>query len=158
MNTKIVIFLILVNILIRSVNYSEHLNFSFDQAWTSTRALEIWRNKEMTLVGPGSSIVTGGKQILQGSINYYFLLVFLLLGNFEPLISSYLFMIFTALMIIPLFYGVKLLFNQKAAILIISLYSLLPLYIDFSSFFYDWCNFAVSLRNLNFFPHIFSLC
>ncbi|OGK39082.1 hypothetical protein A3A74_05660 [Candidatus Roizmanbacteria bacterium RIFCSPLOWO2_01_FULL_35_13] len=135
---------IFLYIFIRFVNFTGHLNFSFDQAWTSTRALEIWRNKELTLVGPGSSIVTGGKQILQGSINYYFLLVFLLLGNFEPLISSYLFMIFTALMIIPLFYGVKLLFNQKAAILIISLYSLLPLYIDFSRFFFG-PNFQFSL-------------
>src|SRR3990167_2234394 len=130
MNTKIVIFLILVNILIRSVNYSEHLNFSFDQACTSTRALEIWRNKEMTLVGPGSSIVTGGKQILQGSINYYFLLIFLLLGNFDPTISSYIFMLFSAFMLIPLYYGLKLLLNDKVAVLISIIYSLFPLYID----------------------------
>ena len=104
---------------IRTVNFTEYLNFSFDQAWSSTRVLEIWRNKEITLVGPGSSIVVNGKQILQGSINYYFNLIFLLLGNFDPIISSYLFMLFAGLMIIPLYLGVRYLFNKNVAFFIV---------------------------------------
>src|SRR3990167_11553891 len=105
----IILFFIVLFIFIRSINFSQHLNFSFDQAWGATRVFEIWKNKEFTLVGPGSSIVVKGKQILQGSINYYFYLIFLLLGNFDPIISSYLFMLFAAVMAIPLFYGMKLL-------------------------------------------------
>src|SRR3989344_8644814 len=121
---------------IRTVNFTKYLNFSFDQAWGSTRVLEIWRNKEITLVGPGSSIAVNGKQILQGSINYYFTLIFFLLGNFDPIVSSYLFMLFTGLMIIPLYFGVKNLFNKNVAFFIVIIYSLLPLYIDFSKFFF----------------------
>ena len=132
----LVIFTLCLYIFIRSLHFSEFLNFSFDQAWSSTRILEIWKNKEITLVGPGSSIVVNGKQILQGSINYYFNLIFLLLGNFDPIISSYLFMLFTGLMIIPLYFGVKNLFNQKVAFFIMIIYSLLPLYIDFTRFFF----------------------
>ena len=129
-------FFIFLFIFIRSLNFTGHLNFSFDQAWSSTRVLEIWRNKEFTLVGPGNSIVVGGKQIIQGSINYYFLLVFLLLGKFDPVISSYLFMLFCAVMLMPLYYGVKMLYNHKAAVLTLVVYTLLPVYIDFTSFFF----------------------
>ena len=131
-----IVFFIFLFIFIRSLNFTEHLNFSFDQAWSSTRALEIWRDKEFTLVGPGNSIVVGGKQILQGSINYYFLLLFLILGNFDPIISSYLFMLFSAFMLVPLYYGVKMFYNHKTAVLIIAFYSLVPLYIDFTRFFF----------------------
>jgi len=130
------LFLLIVYVFVRSVNYTYHLNFSFDQAWISSRVLEIWRNKELTLVGPGNSIVTGGKQILQGSLIYYFLLVFLLLGNFDPIISSYLFMLFSAVMLFPLYFGVKLLYGKNVAVLIALLYTLIPLYIDFSRFFF----------------------
>ena len=132
---------------IRTVNFTEYLNFSFDQAWSSTRVLEIWRNKEITLVGPGSSIVVNGKQILQGSINYYFNLIFLLLGNFDPIISSYLFMLFAGLMIIPLYLGVRYLFNKNVAFFIVIIYSLLPLYIDFTRFFFG-PSFQLSLLPL----------
>lgn len=130
------LFFIVLFIFIRSLNFAEHLNFSFDQAWGATRVMQIWKEKEFTLVGPGSSIVVKGKQILQGSINYYFYLIFLLLGNFDPIISSYLFMLFAAVMVIPLFYGVRLLINQKTAIFVLVVYSLLPLYIDFTRFFF----------------------
>ncbi len=131
----LLIFLILY-IIIRSIHFSEYLNFSFDQGWGTTRLLEIWRNKVITLVGPGSSIVVHGKQILQGSINYYFPLIFLLLGNWDPIKSSYFFMLFSGLMIIPLYLGAKYLINHKSAFLIILIYSLLPLFIDFSRFFF----------------------
>ena len=82
----IILFFIVLFIFIRSLNFAEHLNFSFDQAWGATRVFEIWKNKEINLVGPGSSIVVRGKQILQGSINYYYNLIFLLLGKFDPII------------------------------------------------------------------------
>ncbi len=133
---KTIAFFIFLFILIRSINFPSHLNFSFDQAWTSTRALEIWKNKEITLVGPGNSIITGGKQMIQGSINYYFQLIFLLLGNFDPVISSYLFMIFSALMILPLYSGVKYLYDDKVALVTVTVYCLLPLYIDFTRFLF----------------------
>lgn len=133
---KLILFFVFLFIFIRSIHFPEYLNFSFDQAWTSTHALELWKNKEITLVGPGSSLVANGKQVLQGSINYYFQLIFLLLGRFDPIISSYLLMAFTGLMLIPLYYGIKLLHDKKTAIFIVLLYTLLPYYIDFTRFFF----------------------
>lgn len=139
MNTKslkpVLLFVILF-IAIRSIHFQEFLNFSFDQAWISTKALEIWKNKEITLVGPGNSLVAGGKQVLQGSINYYFHLIFLLLGRFDPIASSYLLTLFNGLMLIPLYYGVKLLYDKKTAVFILIIYTFLPYYIDFTRFFF----------------------
>jgi len=140
----IVLTLIIIFILIRSVNFAEHLNFSYDQGWGSTRVLEIWRNKEITLVGPGTSLIAESKEILQGSVIYYFQLVFLLIGRFDPVISSYAFMLFCSLMIIPLYFGVKNLVNKNAAIMVSVIYALFPLFIDYTIFFFG-PNFQFSL-------------
>lgn len=129
-------FFVIIFIAVRSINFSRHLNFSFDQAWSSTKALEIWRSKEITLVGPGSSLVVYGKQVLQGSVNYYFNLLFLLLGNFDPIKSSYVLMLFIAIMMFPLYYGVKWLHDIKTAIFVLTIYALAPYYIDFTRFFF----------------------
>src|SRR3990167_8678477 len=133
---KLILFFLFLFIFLRSVNFKEHLNFSFDQAWSSTRVLEIWKNKEITLVGPGSSLIANGKQILQGSINYYFQLIFLLIGRFDPILSSYFLMFLNGLMLIPLYFGVKLLSERKTAIFILLIYTLLPYFIDFTRFFF----------------------
>ncbi|OGK14229.1 hypothetical protein A2859_01290 [Candidatus Roizmanbacteria bacterium RIFCSPHIGHO2_01_FULL_37_16b] len=133
---KLILFFLFLFIFLRSVNFKEHLNFSFDQAWSSTRVLEIWKNKEITLVGPGSSLIANGKQVLQGSINYYFQLIFLLIGRFDPILSSYFLMFLNGLMLIPLYFGVKLLSERKTAIFILLIYTLLPYFIDFTRFFF----------------------
>lgn len=139
-----VLFILILFILIRSINFSGHLNFSSDQGSGSTKILEIWRNKEFTLVGPGTSLVAHGKQILQGSINYYFPLVFLLLGGFDPLLSSYFFMLFAAFMLFPLYYGVKNFTNQTVALFIGVIYAFLPYFVDFTRFFFG-PNYQLSL-------------
>lgn len=140
----LLLIIILVSIFIKSLNFESHLNFSYDQAWGSTKILEIWRNKEITLVGPGSSIIAEGKELLQGSIIYYFNMVFLLAGNFDPVKSSYAFMIFGCLMIVPLYYGVRNLIDKNTAYLISILYAFLPLYIDHTRFFFG-PNFQLTL-------------
>lgn len=147
-NTKhssfILLFLILIFVFIRSINFTEHLNFSYDQGWGSTRVLEIWRNKEITLVGPGSSLIAEHKEILQGSIIYYFNLIFLLIGAFDPIKSSYVFMLISSIMIIPLYLGVKNLINKNGAIIVSVIYALSPLFIDYTRFFFG-PNFQLSL-------------
>ncbi len=45
-------------------------------------------------------------------------------------------MIFMGLMVVPLYYGVTLLYDKKSAILIVLLYVLLPYFIDFTRFFF----------------------
>lgn len=147
---SIVFIFIVIFIFIRTVRFPEHLNFSFDQAAGASRSLEIWREREITLVGPGTSLIGADKQILQGSINYYFPLLFFLAGRWDPIISSYLFMIFGAIMILPLFWAVKTLSNKKIAIFILTLYTLLPFYIDYSRFFFG-PSFQLSLLPILFF-------
>jgi len=139
--------LIIVFIAIRSLHFSSSLNFSFDQGHGFTRILEMWRNKEITLVGPASSISADNKQLLQGSIIYYFTLVFALLGKFDPVASSYVFMLFSSLGIIPLYLGMKRLANYKAAILMAVIYTLLPMFIDYTLFFFG-PNFLIPLSTV----------
>lgn len=131
-----VCFFILLFISIRSLHFVDALNFSFDQGHGFTRALEMWQNKEITLVGPGSSLSADNKLLIQGSVNYYATLFIAFLGRFDPIASSYLFMLFSSLGIIPLYLGMKKLANKKTALLMIALYTLLPLYIDFTRFIF----------------------
>ena len=136
-NWFIIIFFIFLFILIRSVNFTQHLNFSSDQASSSLRILEIWKNKEITLIGPSISFHFIGRDLYFGSITYYFQLIFLLLTRFDPIAGSYLFMIFAALMIIPLYYGALILTSYYGALFTIAIYTLTPIYIDYTRFFWN---------------------
>ncbi len=133
-----------VFILIRSLNFIWYLNFSGDQAMFSTKALEIYRAHKFVLIGPPISVNFHGRQIFQGPMIYYEFLLFLILGRFDPVSSSYLYMIFCALMVVPLYYGVKMLLSQKTAFIMVALYTLFPFYIDFTRFLWN-PNFQFSL-------------
>ena len=133
----ILILFVVVFISIRSIHFSSHLNFSTDQASFSMTALELWRDKKITLIGPAISYHYIGRDLYQGSTTYYFQLLFLLLGKFDPVASSYFFMVFASLMIFPLYFGVKFLAGKRAAIFMIILYALLPFYIDYTRFFWN---------------------
>lgn len=141
------ILIIIFFIAIRSLHFTESLNFSFDQGHEFAHILELWKNKQITLVGPKSSVSAENKSLLQGSIIYYSTLVFALLGKFDPIVSSYIFMIFSSLGIIPLYSGMKKLANQKAALLMVVLYTLLPIFIDFTRFFFG-PNFLIPLSTI----------
>ncbi|MBI2018958.1 glycosyltransferase family 39 protein [Candidatus Daviesbacteria bacterium] len=139
----LIVFIILF-ILIRSIHFPLFVNFSHDPALFSIEALIIDREKFIRLLGPTISINFEGRQIFQGPAVYYFQLLFLKLGNFDPLTASYFFMIFSAVMILPLYYGVKLLLNKRVALVLIILYSLLPYYINYTRFLWN-PNFQLSL-------------
>ncbi len=139
--------ILLVSLAVKSFHYSSHLNFSTDQALFSTRALEIWKQKEITLIGPAISFNYIGRNLFQGPATYYFLLFFLLFGHFDPIVSSYIFTIFACLMIVPLYYGVKFLSDKKVALFVIILYAFLPFYIDYTRFIWN-PTFQLSLTPL----------
>lgn len=143
----LLLFFIIIYIAIRSIYFTESLNFSTDQALFSTRALEIWRNKEITLIGPPISLQLEGRQIFQGGAIYYAQLFFLLLGNFDPVQSTYAFTIFSGLMIIPLYLGMQWLSNKTSALFVVILYSLLPVYIIYTKFLWN-PNFQLALMPL----------
>lgn len=139
-----VIFILIVGICIRSIYFTEHLNFSTDQASFATESLEIWQNKEVRLIGPSISFKTFGREVFQGSLTYYFQLLFLVPAQFEPVMTSYLFMLFAMSMMIPLYIGAKLLINRNVAFIVISTFALLPMYIYHTRFLWN-PNFQLSL-------------
>ncbi len=143
----LLLLFIIIFIGIRSIHFADSLNFSSDQAAFSIRAYQIFKNHELVLLGPPTSINFQGRQIFQGSIIYYFLLLFLLAGKFDPILSSYIFMLFCSLMLIPLFIGTKLLINKTSAWFMLIIYTLLPYYIDYTKFLWN-PNFKLSLSPL----------
>ncbi|HJX58968.1 MAG TPA: glycosyltransferase family 39 protein [Patescibacteria group bacterium] len=143
----LVAIVILAGLLIRSVNYKLHLNFSTDQAVFSTNALEIFRERKITLLGPTASFIVEGRRIFQGSVIFYTDLAFLLFGNFDPIKSSFAFTVFSVLMIFPLYFGVKWLSNKKTAFFVSIIYSLLPFYVNYTRFLFN-INFQLALTPL----------
>lgn len=133
----ILLFCILTFISIRSIYFPYHFNFSSDQGNFASKSLELWKSKKIELVGPSISFHLENRYLFQGSATYYMMLLFLIPGKFDPIISSYLFMLFCSFMTIPLYYGTKKLVNKKTAFLICILYALLPLYIDYTTFFWN---------------------
>ena len=137
---KTIFFLLVFTVLfifIRSINYIYHLYWSGDQARCGIEALKIFRTKTLTLIGPEISATFQGRFIFQGPITYYFYLLFLLFGRWDPVVSSYLFMIFCSLMIFPLFFGTKKLINEKVAWFMVIIYTLVPYYINYTRFLWN---------------------
>lgn len=134
---SILVLLISLSISIRSIHFSSHVNFSHDQGSFSSKVLDIYRNKSLTLIGPSISYIYQGREIFQGGIIYYILLLFLWIGNFNPIYASYLFMLFATCMLIPLFYGVKMLIGKNVAWLACIIYALFPFYTDYSRFLWN---------------------
>jgi len=141
---KKIILLIALFILVRSLHFTDSLNFSTDPALFATKALEIYRNKEVLLIGPTFSINLNGRYAFQGSVIYYYQLMFMLLGSWDPVKASYAFMIICALMTIPLYSGVKRLANERTAMLMAIIYALFPFYVNYTKFLWN-PNFQLSL-------------
>lgn len=134
----LLVLLVASFIFLRSVHFTEHLNFSADQAEQSTDVLQYYRELKIPLIGnPINSTVYEGHYMYQGPGYYYLLFPFLFLTNFEPIASSYLFMLFCALMIIPLYFGMKLLINTRAAIFMTLIYVLAPYYLNYTRFHWN---------------------
>lgn len=134
---SLVVILCLLYILVRSINFIPHLNFSSEQASFALKARELFESRKIELIGPPISWRFNGRYFFQGSITYYVMIPLLLLGNWDPVVSSYMMVLFGAVMLIPLYFGTKLLFNRKAALVLSFIFCFLPLYIDYSRFFWN---------------------
>ncbi len=132
---------------IRSFHFSYFLNWSQDQAESAIEALRIYREKKLTLIGPQISATYQGRLLFQGPITYHLFLFFLLLGNWDPVKASYLFMIFAASSIFPLYFGIKKLSNQKVAFIFLTIYSFFPYFINYTRFLWN------STLQLSFLPY-----
>jgi len=117
-------------ITVRSLYYHNVFKFIYDQVASSTVVLDLWKNKDISLIGPPMSLTINNRQIFFGGISYYIQMVFLLIGRWDPFWSTYAFMIFSSVMIVPLYLGVKKLINRNAAVFMTIVYTLLPFYIE----------------------------
>lgn len=133
----VLIFFIIVFIGIRSIHYVYHMNWSGDQGSYAIEALRLFKTKSLTLIGPQISANYEGRFIFQGPVIYYFFIFFLFLGKWDPVISSYLFVLFSSLMIIPLYAGVKKLIHEKEAWIMVIIYTFVPYYINYSRFLWN---------------------
>ena len=129
-DTIIILSFISLFILTRSVYYSSLFRFIYDQIASSTVVYDLWQNKEISLLGPPMSLMIENRQIFFGGISYYIQMIFLLIGRWDPFWSTYVFMLFSSLMVAPLYVGVKKLINKNAAIFMLTVYSLMPFYIE----------------------------
>lgn len=134
----ILCFIFLAFIFVRSIYFTDHVNFSDDQGVQATVILENYRIHKIPLIGNRvSSPNYQGHYLYQGPGYYYMLFPILLVTNFEPISSSYLFMLFCALMIFPLYYGMKMLQGMRAAWLMVIMYTFLPYYINYTRFHWN---------------------
>lgn len=131
------------------------MNWSGDQGSYAIEALRLFRTKSITLIGPEVSANYQGHFIFQGPIIYYLFILFLVLGKWDPVISSYLFMLFCSFMIIPLYFGIKKLIHEKAAWIMVIIYTLVPYYINYSRFLWNSTLLFSLLPLLLFFMGIF---
>lgn len=146
---QILSLLIVLSLFFHLYNFSERLNFSSDQAKFALKAWSLWEEKEFSFIGPSISLNLDGREIYQGGIIYYFLLLFLALGNFDPLNSSLLFSIFAVSAVVPFYFGLKLLLNEEKALAGTAVYLLLPLFINYTSFLWN-PNFQLALIPFGF--------
>lgn len=128
---------VLIFVLIRSMHFTAGLNFSQDQANDSLRGLELLRENKITLIGTHTGYNYHGRLLFQGPLFIYTYMAYNLLGRFDPIVSSYVFMLTGALSIIPLYFGMKRLTNQFAALLSVVIYSLVPYYINYTKFMWN---------------------
>lgn len=118
--------LICVFLCVRLFRFQDTFHFYYDQPLFSIKALEIWRSHHVPLIGPPISFIWDGRQIFQGGIIYLMQLFFLLLGGFDPMRSTLMFIIFASIMMVPLWAGVKKLGGEKAAIISGVFYACFP--------------------------------
>lgn len=119
-----------------------------DQGITLLKIYELWQVKKFTLIGPESSIkAVNGLSFFHGPWIYYFLLPFLLVGNWNPLVASYAFIILNLLALMILFATIKEHFNVRTAFIACLFFTLDIISIRFSQFFW----------NPNFLPFFSSL-
>lgn len=142
----LLLFLITIFIFIRTLNFQYYLNFSLDQGQHAIDVLKLWQTKHLLfLIGnPLTSIRLGTHFMFQGPAYYYMLLPIMVLTKFDPIKSSYLFMLFCSLMLVPLYYGVKKLINKDAAIVASITYALFPYFINYTRFHWN-PNYQLSL-------------
>jgi hypothetical protein len=119
---------------LRLYHLKDSLNFSADQGEAMLRVWQIWKNKEITLIGPAASPEIFHRQFFQGPLIYYQILATLLLSGWDPLRSSYLLIILNFTGLLFLYQALLRLINRQAALSGIIMFTFFPAVVEFSRF------------------------
>jgi len=139
MKIKILIFLFLIGsfFFLRLYKIGERVNFSMDQGIFLSRSWEIYKNKEITLIGPTASPVVHGRHFFQGPGIYYSLVFLMMLSNWNVVAASYFLVFFNFLSVAVLYLVGEKMFNKKVGLIATSIYIFLPITIHFSNFIWN---------------------
>lgn len=118
----IVIFFVFI--FLRSYLLPKSISFAWDQERDATTIAKIIKTHTPTLIGPR---VVGDNGFYLGPYFFYILLPFYVLTSFHPIAMVY-FVVFIALLFFVISYiSIKNIFNQKTALIFLSLWALLPI-------------------------------
>lgn len=122
----------------------ESLVFIADVARDTTRALELWKYKEITLIGPPASFgQSGTQQIFFGSLSLYLGAAGLVMGGLDPVAASYISGALFVAAIPALFIFLRLLIKDElASKLGVLVYAISPLTVTHARFFWN-ANFLI---------------
>lgn len=136
---RFILFLILAAFVLYTINLKGSLGFFDDTARDTLRALEILKNRELTLIGPPLSIgLFGIREIYFGSLSLYIAAVGLLIAKLDITGAIYPTIFFFTISIY-FFYKLVSYLTKSKQIQIIStiLYALSPSTVTFARFFWN---------------------
>ncbi|MFA4827019.1 MAG: glycosyltransferase family 39 protein [Candidatus Shapirobacteria bacterium] len=120
-------------VFLRCWKIEERINFSMDQGESLLKVRELWKNRELTLLGPPSSLTVFGRQFFFGPMVYYLLMGIMLLANWQPIRGAVILVLLNLGSMIFLYLGVKKLINKEVARLSCLLWVFCPASIDYSN-------------------------
>ncbi|MBU0619232.1 hypothetical protein KKD62_03285 [Patescibacteria group bacterium] len=131
------IFLSAIFLFLRLYQLEKQMNFTADQGLFFSKSWQIWQNKELTLLGPPTSMIYQGRQFFQGPVIYYSIILLLLMAGWSPLIVSVSFIFLNLLATLLVYLGVKKLAGSLSALTAFFLIAINPILIYFSQFLWN---------------------
>lgn len=128
----LVVITLFIGLAFRLHNIYDFAEFAGDQGRDAIIIFEHWESKEMLFLGPRTS--TGQ---FPGPFFFYMIAPPLILSGFNPLAPTILITFIEALTIVPLFFLMKKLTNNKAALATIALYAVSPWMVEQSRIFWN---------------------
>lgn len=113
----ILFFVIFMAAFFRLWNIGQNLLFHYDQGRDALAIWDIWKNKDLALLGPPSDV----EGIYHGALFYYFLTPIYALSGGNPVAASIFLVVLDVIGIFLLFHTARLLFKSETAGLIAAL-------------------------------------
>lgn len=129
--------LAIVFLWLRLYQIEKRMNFSMDQGLFMLKALDIWRNKKLELIGPSASPIVNGRHFFQGPITYYWLIFCGLLASWDPENITIIITLMSLASMGFLYMTTKKLFGKGVGVFSVIIWTLLPTAIDFSGLIWN---------------------